>query len=63
MNVGATAPEHSELELLKPGVTYVSNFPYDDRHAACLVLAYQEGTPAFAKCLKGDFPENPWFKI
>jgi hypothetical protein len=61
MNVAATTPQSPEMELLKPGATYVSNFPYKDRRAACLLLKYREGTLAFSDCLEGDFPENPWF--
>ncbi len=64
LDAGATSPQRSpEMELLKPGLTYVSNFPLEDRQAACLVLEYEEDTPAFGGCLQGDFPENPWFGV
>ncbi len=64
LDAGAASPRRSpELELLKPGLTYVSNFPFEDRQAACLVLNYEQDTSAFAGCLQGDFPENPWFAV
>lgn len=46
---------------LRPGATYVASFPEADRRAACVRLNYREGTPQFARCLEGDFPENPYF--
>ena len=46
---------------LRPGPTYVASFPEADRRAACERLEYREGTRAFANCLIGDFPENPYF--
>lgn len=46
---------------LRPGPTYVASFPEADRRAACERLEYREGTNAYARCLIGDFPENPFF--
>ena len=55
------AEADSSVAMLRPGATYVASFPEADRRAACERLEYREGTDAFAKCLIGDFPENPYF--
>lgn len=51
----------ADLARLKPGAAYIGSFPEAERRAACLRLDYTEGTGEFARCLEGDFPENPYF--
>jgi hypothetical protein len=60
-SAASQAPADSSTALLKPGPTYVASFPEADRRAACDRLDYRSGTQAYAKCLEGDFPENPYF--
>jgi hypothetical protein len=57
----ASQAQDDSTALLKPGPTYVAAFPEADRRAACERLNYRSGTQAYAKCLEGDFPENPYF--
>lgn len=51
----------ADLARLKPGAAYIGSFPEAERRAACLRLDYTEGTGEFARCLEGNFPENPYF--
>jgi hypothetical protein len=60
-SVPTQTAEDSSVASLKPGATYIASFPEADRRAACERLNYESGTPAFGKCLEGDFPENPYF--
>ena len=61
MSASVSTANTSAEASLKPGATYVAAFPEADRRAACLRLDYREGTAEFARCLEGDFPENPYF--
>lgn len=61
MQVAARVGVDPSLASLRPGRTYVASFPEAHRRAACERLDYQEGTRDYAKCLQGDFPENPYF--
>ncbi|HEY0032302.1 MAG TPA: hypothetical protein VGB81_03470 [Devosia sp.] len=58
----ASAAQTSAVPELQPGPNYVASFPEADRRAACLRLNYVENTPKFARCMEGDFPENPYFR-
>ncbi|WP_108459248.1 hypothetical protein [Devosia naphthalenivorans] len=62
MASGSQASLEPSAALLKPGPGYVASFPEADRRAACQRLDYREGTRAFAACMIGDFPENPYFE-
>lgn len=50
----------AEVASLRPGATYIASFSEAERRAACVRLEYREGTAAFAACLEGNFPENPY---
>ena len=52
----------ADVALLQPGAAYVSNFDFEERREACLMLDYAEGSESFSNCLIGDFPQNPWFR-
>ena len=62
MRMASQASADPSTALLKPGPSYVASFPEADRRAACERLDYREGTRAFADCMMGDFPENPYFE-
>ncbi len=53
--------ESAELAMLKPGTTYVRNFSREERHAACVVLGYDQDAFNLDRCLSGHFAENPWY--
>lgn len=62
VRVNPTTSQTSAMPELQPGPNYVASFPEADRRAACVRLKYVENTPKFARCLEGDFPENPYFR-
>lgn len=62
VRIASQASLEPSTALLKPGPGYVASFPEADRRAACQRLEYREGTRAFADCMIGDFPENPYFE-
>jgi hypothetical protein len=58
LDTTAAPNEHADL---RPGSTYVANFPLEQRRKACLDLNYVERSAAFENCVEGNYPENPWF--